>query len=223
MDGNGGHEDGQRDAGDQVIHGHLRVGDHLAGLTGEVADVEGADRVCAGADFLDIDAEVWKDVVDQSARVAHGFHALRGSVFRERHQGDELVHVERFPSGYHLVGREAGEQHGEIDGAAGRAVDVIEFDARFGQRLDDAGLVSDAHAAAGEDERTPGSGHDTVLWAAGRGAVLGVAASFMYVKIRMPERRSKQATSMAAGANAWFMTPMPTATNAPTFCRPAHR
>ena len=53
--------------------------------------------------------------------------------------------------------------------------------------------------------------------------MLGVAASFMYVKMRMPESRSKQATSMAAGENTWFMTPMPTATKAPIFCRPAHR
>ena len=160
VDGNRGHEDGQGDAGDQVIHRHLRVGDHLAGLAGEVAHVEGADGAGAGADFFDVDAEVRKDVIHQAPRVAHGFHALRRSVFRERHQGDELVHVERFPAGDHLVGREAGEQHGEIDGAAGCAVHVVELDAGFGQRLDDAGLVSHAHAAAGQDERTPGSGHE---------------------------------------------------------------
>ena len=110
--------------------------------------------------LCDVDAEVRKDVVDEPARVAHGLQALRRSVFRERHQGDELVHVERFPAGDHLVGREAGKEHGEIDGAAGGAVDVVEFDACFGERLDDAGLVGHAHAAAGEDERTPGSGHD---------------------------------------------------------------
>jgi hypothetical protein len=149
-----GAEDGQGDAPGEYVEVRLGVGDGDALLRGEVADVEGAVDPLCGADAFDVHAERREHpLADSGGRAECRIRGPRQQPSQWPHRR-ERQHLQLPPAFARFLRRHSGQQHRQVEGAARRAVGVVEAQSCLLERHEHTGLVGNPDAAAGQEQRS---------------------------------------------------------------------